>query len=165
MPQITKSKCCFQGYWGRSKIPAHAMMHKAGIQRAGGTGIEPATCGFGACCPPFSNVQGRTRAGLKSPFLTAESTWTFTNVHRRWGQDWGQSNQAFQFRLDATEGRRSDSVISRRIRRSPDRTPCELCLFFILLAHLNNENRMKPLYGYSRYSLTAFTFSMLTPAV
>ena len=60
------------------------------FQGAGGTGIEPATCGFGACCRSFSYVQERTRRGWKSPILTAQSAWTFTRVHRRWGQNWGQ---------------------------------------------------------------------------
>jgi len=62
--------------------------HKFRVYEAGGTGIEPATCGFGACCRSFSNVQGSTRTGWKWPILTVQSTWTFTRVHRRWGQHW-----------------------------------------------------------------------------
>jgi integrase len=44
----------FQAYWGRSKLPAHGTMHKAGIIQgrwAGGRGIGPATCGFGDRLP------------------------------------------------------------------------------------------------------------------
>ena len=70
---------------------------------ADGTGIEPAPCGFGACCRSFSTVQGRTRTRLKWPILTVESTWTFTSVHRRWGQQWGQpletENSSFAWTL------------------------------------------------------------------
>ena len=57
---------------------------------AGGTGIEPAPCGFGACCRSFSSVQGRTRAGLKWPVWMVQSIRTFTSVYRRWGQQCGQ---------------------------------------------------------------------------
>jgi hypothetical protein len=60
------------------------------ILGAGGAGSAPAPCGFGARCPSFSYVQGRTRAALKWPILMAQSGRTFTRVHRRWGQNWGQ---------------------------------------------------------------------------
>jgi hypothetical protein len=49
------------------------------------------SCGFGAYCRSFSTVQGRTRAGWKWPILMVQSSWTFTSVHRRWGQHWGQT--------------------------------------------------------------------------
>ena len=55
------------------------------------------TCGFGACCPSFSYVQGRTRAPLKSPILKVQSVRKFTSVHRRWGQYWGQNDLALLF--------------------------------------------------------------------
>jgi len=58
---------------------------------AGGTGIAPAPCGCGACCPSFRDVRGHTWAGWKSPILIIQSTWTFTSVRRRWGQQWGQA--------------------------------------------------------------------------
>ena len=67
------------------------------VRRAGGTGIEPAICGCGACCRAFSSVQGRTRTPLKWVILTVQSTGrspAFTSVHRRWGQQWGQTVQA-----------------------------------------------------------------------
>src|SRR5690242_9751368 len=58
--------------------------------RAGGTGIAPAPCGCGACCPSFREVHGSTRAPVKWPVLAVQSVRKFTNVHRRWGQRWGQ---------------------------------------------------------------------------
>jgi hypothetical protein len=59
---------------------------------AGGTGIAPATCGFGACCRSFRDVQGSTQRGWKWAILTVESAWKFTRVHRRWGQIWDQTS-------------------------------------------------------------------------
>jgi hypothetical protein len=46
------------------------------------------TCGCGACCRSFSDVLERTRAGWKSPTVMAQTSRTFTSVHRRWGQQW-----------------------------------------------------------------------------
>jgi hypothetical protein len=62
------------------------------------------TCGFGACCPSFSSVQGLTRTPLKSPILMVQSVRKFTRVHRRWGQHWGQSSRKFYLRLHAIWG-------------------------------------------------------------
>ena len=75
---------------GRKQKSGSCFTHKAGIQRAGGTGIEPATCGCGACCRTFGSVPERTRSGLKRPILTLESMWTFPRVHQRWRKIWRQ---------------------------------------------------------------------------
>ena len=65
--------------------PCGCSSDKVALHGAGVTGIEPATCGFGACCRSFSNVQGRTQRGLKWLILTVQSVWKFRSVHRRWG--------------------------------------------------------------------------------
>jgi hypothetical protein len=69
------------GQWVR--IEGHAS--------SGGKRLEHSTCGCGACCRSFSYVHGSTRGGLRLPILTAQSVRTFINVHRRWGQNWGQT--------------------------------------------------------------------------
>ena len=43
---------------------------------------------------PF--VQGRTRAPLKSPILAVQSVRKFTNVHRRWDQNWESKQPEIQ---------------------------------------------------------------------
>jgi hypothetical protein len=87
--------------------PRARNLHKFTVLGAGGTGIAPALCGCGACCRSFSNVQGRTRAGWKSLILIVQSTWTFTRVHRRWGQNRGQSSLALLFPPDIGKESRS----------------------------------------------------------
>jgi hypothetical protein len=82
--------------WGQEHAK-QAAGHMAAAQtdsdvvKAGGTGIEPATCGCGACCRSLREAQGRTRRSLTWPISRVHSVRMFTRVHRRWGQNWGQA--------------------------------------------------------------------------
>jgi len=80
-----------QKHKNQAAIDTAAAQINSGFVRAGETGIEPAPCGCGACCPSFSYVQGSSRAPWKWAIFLAQSVRKYQNVHRRWDQDWGQT--------------------------------------------------------------------------
>jgi hypothetical protein len=109
---------------------AVAPMNSAFVM-AGETGIEPATCGCGACCPLFRDAQGRTRALLRWPIFDAPKC---QDVHQRspaLGSTVGSKAPATQHALfvwidERGSPKQSDVLLSqRRLHESTSQLPVQ----------------------------------------